>query len=69
LQEVCKSQAKIGALRQKPNNFNEIGVYDSPTATWKMRRIREDFRQNWISLFQGMTKMDTTVKTPKIYQI
>jgi hypothetical protein len=66
LEEICKSQAKIRTLRPSPHNFNEISVYDSLIAIWKMRKIRKDCRQNWLSLSQEMTKMDTIGKNSEI---
>jgi hypothetical protein len=60
----CKSQAKIGTLRPKPYNLNKISVSDSPSAILKKRKIQDGGNQNWISLFQEMTKMDTTGTNP-----
>jgi len=46
-------------LRPKPYKFNRISVSDSPAAIQKKGEIQDAGSQNWISLSQEMTKMDT----------
>jgi hypothetical protein len=55
----CKSQANMMISPPKPYKFYRISVSHSPSAIQKKREIQDASSQNWISLFQEMTKMDT----------